>query len=130
VLSSSIWRSAQGKGAGLGLTARAVYEFAVERARGEAGTVGLTGRYLATKLPYITRKTAESALQKLCSDEVRLLCKVREGTYNVEPARSAAELAELEERLGTAALAEAAVQRFRRDWTRSRGKKSGRDKAP
>jgi hypothetical protein len=119
-LSSSIWRSAQGKGAGLGMTARAIYEFAVERARGEPGTVGLSSRYLATKLPYITRNSAETALKKLCSDEVALLRHVRDGVYSLEPARSAEVLRQLEEQLGTAPLAEAAIARHRNDWKKSR----------
>jgi hypothetical protein len=115
LLDSSIWRGGQGSGNGLGAQARNVFEYAVRRARGVPQRhVHLSGRYLETKKPYLTKKAADTALDRL--DEVGLLTRAGSGLYKLEQPLGQADLAALEDKLGTAAAYDRAVARNRAHW--------------
>jgi hypothetical protein len=124
LLESSIWRGSQGGGSGVGLTARAVYEFAVMRSQGMPGPIALTGRYIEARLPYLTRKSAEAALSRLV--EIGLFEHDKGRSYILQEPLDAQGVGELETELGTHEHASRALERFKTDWERLRAFRRGR----
>jgi Luciferase-like monooxygenase len=127
LLESSIWRGSQGGGSGVGLAARNVYEFAVMRSHGVPGPVSLTGRYLEARLPYLTRKSADAALNRLV--EIGLLSRNDEGDYILEGPVDAQAIEHLEKALGTHEHAARALERSLADWQRSRTRRQRRQRS-
>jgi hypothetical protein len=127
VLSSSIWRGAQGgKTSGLGLAARAVFEFAVEMASGEPGVAfELSERYIEARMTYVPARAAAAALKRLTGTDVGLLQKIDESTYVLKDPPSPEEIRRPEGDLGTLTSYENALARHETHWdNRRRAQKS------
>jgi hypothetical protein len=127
VLSSSIWRGAQGgKTSGLGLAARAVFEFAVEMASGEPGVAfELSERYVEARVTYVPARAAAHALRRLTAADVGLLQKIDESTYVLKDPPSPEEIRRPEGDLGTLTSYENALARHETHWdNRRRAQKS------
>jgi hypothetical protein len=118
VLRSSIWRGAQGgKTSGLGLAARAVFEFAVEMAGGEPGVAfELSERYIEVRMTYVPARAAAAALKRLTGADVGLLQKIDERTYVLKDPPSPEEVSRLERALGTLGSYENALARHKTHW--------------
>jgi len=113
-LDASIWRNPHGNDA-LGLTARCVYEYLVERAHALPNhPVWLTSRYIEVKRPFLTRAAAGLALNRLV--QVGLVERVRPQWYALRPPLSGDEINGLERKLGTRRALKAATQRSLTDW--------------
>lgn len=120
ILDSSLWRGRQGGGKGLGPHARFVFEYAVRRARGQAGALlPLTARYVEAKLSFVPMKSAHAALKSLCA--AGLLRPVGNLHYELAPPRDEAAVRELERQHGTLQFYEKAVKRHRENWQQRKG---------
>ena len=101
LLRSSIWRDGRGKGMGLGLATRMVYEYLLARARGNAIPVEASQRFLADVLP-LSEKAARAALRRLC--EFGLLESIGKSEFRVCDPPTLIAIRDLEATLGTGDL--------------------------
>jgi hypothetical protein len=113
MLGSSIWRS-------LGLPARLIYEMAVERAERAGPTLQLSSRYVAVRLPFVGKGSADEALRRLTRYGLLLHEKHGSGLYTLPPPLDRDALLALEDKFGTADLYRKETERARSDWDEQR----------